>query len=90
MSVVSPFAEPRRIAEALNDFSSRFSSGRVTLGSGSSTAVVDPRVGPQSLIFLTPISSGATLGRPVAGDGTFTIEHGSQAGQILGYLSFNP
>jgi len=88
MSVVSPSAPPTRIAAALNDFSSRFSGGLVTLGSGTSTVVQDPRVGPLSLIFLTPASAGATLGRPVPGDGFFTIEHGSQAGQVLGYLNF--
>jgi len=88
MSVVAPSAPPRQIAEALNDFSQRFSSGLVTLGSGSATIVQDPRVGPLTLIFLTPVSAGATLGRPVAGDGFFTIEHGSQAGQVLGYISF--
>ena len=88
MSVVSPSAPPTRIAAALNDFSSRFSGGLVTLGSGASTVVQDPRVGPLSLIFLTPASAGATLGRPVPGDGFFTIEHGSQAGQVLGYLNF--
>ena len=32
MSVVAPTAPPRQIAEALNDFSVRFSGGQVTLG----------------------------------------------------------
>lgn len=88
MSVVAPTAPPRQIAEALNDFSVRFSGGKVTLGSGTATIVQDPRVGPLSLVFLTPLSAGAALGRPVPGDGFFTIEHGSQAGQVLGYFVF--
>lgn len=90
MSVVSPSAAAPRIAEALNDFSARFSGGVVTLGSGTVTVVQDPRCGPLSLVFLTPASAGAELGRPVPGDGFFSIEHGSQEGQALGYFLYTP
>lgn len=90
MSVVAPTATPRQIADALNDFSSRFTAGQVTLGAGASTSVTDPRVGPGSFVFLTPVSAAADPGRPVAGDGGFVIEHGSQEGEVVAYLAYTP
>ena len=90
MSVVAPFADPRQIADALNDFASRFSGGVVELGSGTATVFQDPRVGPRSLLFITTQSASTVLDGATAGDGTFTIEHASsQAGHIVGYFSFS-
>lgn len=90
MSVVAPFADPRQIADALNDFASKFSGGVVELGSGTATVVQDPRVGPRSLLFITTQSASTVLEGATAGDGIFTIEHAdSQAGQVVGYFSFS-
>lgn len=90
MTVVAPSADPRQIAEALNDFSQRFSGGIVTLGAGTSTVVHDPRVGPRSLVFVTAELSGTTLTGATAGEGFFTIQHsGSLEGRVVGYFSFN-
>lgn len=90
MSVVAPFADPRQIAEALNDFAGRFSGGVVELGSGTATVFQDPRVGPRSLLFITTQSASTVLEGATAGDGIFTIEHApSQVGHVVGYFSFS-
>lgn len=91
MKVVSPSARPREIADALNTLAARISTGVATLGVGTETVVVDPRIGPASFVVLAPRSVGAQaeLVLPVAGDGIVTLKHSSQEGQVLGYLVVN-
>lgn len=92
MKFVDPGEGTRRIAEALNKLAAKVSAGFVTLGSGSSTVFVDPRIGPGSVIVLTPGDAGADTSttRPVPGDGQATIMHGDQEGQTFGYVVVNP
>lgn len=92
MKYVAPGEDTRRIAEALNKLAAKVSAGFFTLGAGSSTVLVDPRIGPGSVIVLTPGGEGADTSttRPVPGDGQATIMHGSQEGQEFGYVVVNP
>ncbi len=91
MKVVAPSARPREIADALNTQAARIAKGVATLGAGTETVVVNPRIGPDSFVVLTPRSIGAQaeLVLPVAGDGIVTLKHSSQEGQVFGYLVVN-
>ena len=92
MKFVAPGDDTRRIAEGLNKLAAKISAGFFALGAGSSTVLVDSRIGPGSVIILTPASAGADTSttRPVPGDGQATIMHGSQEGQSFGYVVVNP
>ena len=79
MSVVSPFAPPREIADALNRFASKIGTGAVTLGSAETTGILDARVSPASVMTLQPFSTGGDAGNIVVkcGDGVATLTHGT-------------
>lgn len=91
--VVAPGATQREIVDALNSLAAKFSHGDVVLAAGTTTTVIEPRIGPQSAVILTPRSSGADAStvRPVPGIGQAVFEHlEAQAGQEFRYVVLNP
>lgn len=92
MSVVSPFAPPREIADALNRIASKIGTGAVTLGSAETTGVIDARISPATVITLQPFSAGGDAGNIVVqcGDGVATLTHGTgRAGQEYRFVIVN-
>lgn len=92
MSVVSPFAAPREIADALNKLATKFGTGAVTLGAASTTGIIDARISPASVLTLQPVSAGGDSGNivVVCGDGIATLDHGTgRSGQEYRFVICN-
>lgn len=92
MSIVSPFAAPREIADALNRVASKIGTGSVTLTSATSTTVTDARLSPATVLILAPASAGGNAGTivPTCGDGVATLDHGAdRGGQEYRYVIVN-
>jgi len=89
MSVVTRTAGPMQIADALNRFSSKFGTGAVQLGAGTSTIVQDPRISPASVVLFVPGAGGGAFGGS-GGDGGVELVHPSNSeGQIYRYVVVN-
>ena len=92
MSIVSPFASTREIADALNRVASKFGTGSVMLGAASTTGIIDARISPASVITLQPFSTGGDSGNIVVqcGDGVATLTHGEgRSGQEYRFVIVN-
>jgi hypothetical protein len=92
MTIVSPSASQREIADGLNRLAGRIGTGRVTLGSGASTIVTDPRAAPGSVVLLSGAGVGAVAGTvvPAPGAGTITFMSGAgRAGEQFVYVIVN-
>ncbi|GJE74496.1 MULTISPECIES: hypothetical protein [Methylorubrum] len=73
-----------KITRAIRDLAQGSSNaiGEATLAAASTTQVLDPRCGPNSLVLLSPLDAGAALaGIHVlsTGRGSFTLGHAAGA-----------
>jgi hypothetical protein len=64
-------------------------TGEVTLGTGTTTVVTNPKVGSQSFVMVKPNNAAASTASAwvsSTGSGTFTITHvAGAAGRIVGF-----
>jgi len=92
LNPISNITDPSNLRTTLNLMLRQVSdtTGEVTLGTGTTTVVSNPKVVPQSFVFPTPRNAGGQSANAYVsstGTGTFTITHAAgAAGRVIGFV----
>lgn len=91
LNPISNITDPSNLRTTLNLMLRQVSdtTGEVTLGTGTTTVVSNPKVVPQSFVLVQAKNAGAATANlyvSSTGTGTFTITHvAGAAGRIVGF-----